>query len=97
MAVTSPAGKAFELAFGEAFHAPLLAQHVERAVATHSEQPFRHVIGNRLARLGHEPDERILHDVARPFRVADEPCRITQQRRLMPLDGGWKKIISVCM
>ena len=73
-----------DLAFFEAFHAPLLPQDVVRTVATDGEKPFRHMSVHLRGRLGHKPDKSVLHDIAGPVGIAaEEAGGIAQQRRLM--------------
>src|SRR5690606_25160851 len=68
-------------------HSPLLPQHVVTAVATHREQPFSDMPRNVSRRLGHEADESILNDIARPVGIAPEqPGGVTKERRLMARD-----------
>ena len=47
---------------------------------------------DRVARLGHELDERVLHDVARPVGVAQEPGGVTRERRGLLRERAFEKI-----
>ena len=80
---------AFLLPFREAGHAILLPDDIERAAAAHGEQPLDHVAIDRLRRLRHEAHEGILHHVAGTVGIAQQPRRVTRERRLVLGDGSF--------
>jgi hypothetical protein len=61
----------FNLTFLEPFHAMFLSQDVHRAIATDREQPLHRMPVDRVGRLAHEFDERILHNITRTLRIAE--------------------------
>src|SRR3954470_9824482 len=76
----------------EAFHPALLAQDVERPMTANGEEPFHRVSIDRLRRLRHEFDERVLDDIARSFDIAAEQARgIADEWSLLLHENAWQK------
>ena len=62
---------------------PALLPQVERQIATDREQPLHGVSIDDFRWLRHEFDERILHHVARPIGVAEQPGGVAGERCLL--------------
>jgi hypothetical protein len=69
----------------EISHAFFLSANVQSAIAANGEKPFHRLTieADRFVPL--EPHEGLLHDVARPFAVADNARRVLQKRQLEAL------------
>ena len=74
-----------ELVRVDGCHANRLLPRIEREIPAHGEQPGREVAFDTFAILPAQPQERLLHDVARRLEVAQQAPRVADQRPLVTL------------
>jgi|GEM_PF-4377161 len=72
----------------EPFHPALLAGDIERAMPADREKPFRQMPVDLGPGLSQQSHKCVLHDIAGPLAIAQQPGRIANKRSLVLFDGG---------